>query len=77
LVRRLPVFRGYTVDRRLREFRRIEFGEVPEFVPFDSEKGRKVMAEMRQGPCKFCRHIKGKEGHERSGNQDCRCSCNH
>ena len=47
MVRRLPEFRGYTVDVRLREFRRMVLGETPEFIPFDSEKGRELTAEMR------------------------------
>ena len=35
----LPIFRGYTVDWRLREFRKVEFGKKMEFIPFDSEQG--------------------------------------
>jgi hypothetical protein len=27
----------------LREFRHIVFGEMPEFVPFDSEKGEELL----------------------------------
>ena len=72
MVRTLPTFRGYTVDRRLREFRKMVFGEMPEFIPFDSEKGRELMAEMRKGPCKFCFHVKGTPARD---NGDCRCSC--
>jgi len=29
----------WTVDERLQEFRFVVFGKMPEFVPFDSEKG--------------------------------------
>jgi len=29
----------WTVDPRLREFRHIVYGELLEFVPFDSEEG--------------------------------------
>ena len=72
MVRTLPTFREYTVDRRLREFRKMVFGEMPEFIPFDSEKGRELMAEMRKGPCKFCFHVKGTPARD---NGDCRCSC--
>jgi hypothetical protein len=41
--RRLPTFvyngKAWTVDVRLGEFRHIVFGEVTEFVPFDSRLG--------------------------------------
>lgn len=40
---RLPTYKGYTVDARLREFRKLEFGKVPEFIPFDSPKGRELL----------------------------------
>jgi hypothetical protein len=39
----LPVFRGYTVDVRLREFRKISRTEPWEFIPFDSPKGRRLL----------------------------------
>lgn len=42
----LPRILGYTVDERLKEFRRVKFIEgepTMEFVPFDSEKGRKLL----------------------------------
>ncbi|MGP8057894.1 MAG: hypothetical protein ACLP9K_09875 [Nitrososphaerales archaeon] len=77
MAHRLPEFKGYTVDRRLREFRRMVFGEMPEFIPFQSEKGREFTAEMRKRPCRFCHHQKGRDEHKASGNEDCRCSCNH
>jgi len=37
---------GYTADFRLKEFRRIEHGELPEFIPFDSEKGKLLLAQF-------------------------------
>lgn len=43
-MRKLPVFRGYTVDGRLAEFRKLEFGKSPEFVPFFSVKGKRLLA---------------------------------
>ena len=46
-MRRLPVFQGYTVDERLREFRRIVYGELPEFIPFDSPRGQELLAELQ------------------------------
>jgi hypothetical protein len=33
----------WTVDSRLREFRFVVYGEMPEFVPFDSEKGLRLL----------------------------------
>jgi len=38
----------WTVDPRLREFRHLVFGEMPEFVPFESEEGRELMEAMRE-----------------------------
>lgn len=42
-MRRLPVFKGYTVDFRVKEFRKIIYGKLPEFIPFDSPKGQKLI----------------------------------
>jgi len=47
----------YVIDERLREFRFMEFGKLPEFVPFDSPKGREIM-----------RHLRG-EAHETEGGE--------
>ena len=38
----LPVFRGYTVDVRLREFRKVNYGSSLEFISFDSLQGRRL-----------------------------------
>jgi hypothetical protein len=35
--------KAWTIDPRLREFRHLVFGEMPEFVPFDSERGEELM----------------------------------
>ena len=40
---KLPTFMGYTIDARLREFRKAEYGKCLEFIPFDSPKGRALM----------------------------------
>ncbi len=40
----LPEFGGYTVDERLRQFRKIKYGELPEFIPFDSNQGQCLLA---------------------------------
>jgi len=49
MVRKLPEFKGYTVDERLRQFRKVDrSGESPsiEFVEFDSDKGEELLEEM-------------------------------
>ena len=43
----LPMFRGFTVDVRLREFRLADRDKGLEFIPFDSKKGRELLAEMK------------------------------
>lgn len=48
MIRRLPVFKGYTVDMRLQEFRKVSFNDLPEFVPFMSDKGARLFYEFRQ-----------------------------
>ncbi|NCC71198.1 hypothetical protein EOM09_06460 [bacterium] len=42
MIRKLPIFKGYTVDLRLQEFRKIETNKLPEFIPFTSNKGAKI-----------------------------------
>lgn len=48
MVKVLPTFKGYTVDERLREFRKLGWGEATEFVRFDSPKGEQLLKEMRE-----------------------------
>ena len=43
----LPTFKGYTVDMRWREFRKATLGEMIEFIPFHSPKGKKLFAELK------------------------------
>ncbi len=43
----LPTFKGYTVDMRLREFRRAIPDVTLEFIPFNSLKGEKLLAELK------------------------------
>ena len=45
-MKRLPTFRGYTVDRRLSEFRKLVYGRLPEFIPFESPKGQRLLRAM-------------------------------
>jgi hypothetical protein len=47
-MRKLPTFKGYTVDFRLKEFRKAEYRKALEFLPFDSEKGKKMITEFLQ-----------------------------
>ena len=43
----LPTFKGYTVDMRLREFRRAIPDVVFEVVPFNSQKGKELLEELK------------------------------
>ncbi len=48
MIRRLPVFKGYTVDLRLQEFRKVPLNKLSEFIPLMSDKGAKLFYEFRQ-----------------------------
>ena len=43
----LPTFKGYTVDMRLREFRRAIPDVTLEFISFDSPDGEKLLDELK------------------------------
>ncbi len=43
---KLPEFKGYTVDFRLREFRKVDRSRGIEFIKFDTEKGYYLLSEM-------------------------------
>lgn len=45
---KLPEFQGYTIDFRLREFRKVEYGKGIEFVPFESEDGIKLLRKFER-----------------------------
>jgi len=49
MVEELPKFKGYTVDNRLRQFRKVNM-EKPsiDFVDFDSEEGQELLEEMEE-----------------------------
>jgi len=47
-VRKLKTFKGYTVDLRLQQFRKMTFGKLPEFIEFTSTKGQKLLAHMHE-----------------------------
>ena len=46
-VRILPTFKDYTVDMRLKEFRRAIPEVTLEFIPFNSPDGQKLLAELK------------------------------
>ncbi len=46
-MRKLPTFKGYTVDSRLREFRKVGNRGV-ESIPFVTVSGQKLLREMKQ-----------------------------
>ena len=45
MIRILPVFKGYTVDARLAQFRKVFKSGAIEFLEFDSEKGDKLLTQ--------------------------------
>ena len=47
-VRKLKTFKNYTVDLRLGEFRKMEYGKLPEFIEFASSKGMKLLTQMHE-----------------------------
>jgi len=47
-VRKLKEFQGYTVDLRLQEFRKMEYGKLPQFIEFASPKGQELLAQMHE-----------------------------
>jgi hypothetical protein len=42
-----PTFKGYTVDMRLREFRRAIPDVTLEFIPFNSPEGKNLLEELK------------------------------
>ena len=43
----LPTFKGYTVDIRLKEFRRAIPDTKLDFIPFSSPEGEKLLEELK------------------------------
>ena len=43
----LPTFKGYTVDLRLKEFRRAIPDVTLEFIPFNSPESKKLLEELK------------------------------
>ena len=44
----LPTFRGYTIDARLKQFRKVLQDNGITFIDFDSEEGQELLEEMRE-----------------------------
>jgi hypothetical protein len=44
----LEVFKGYTVDPRLKEFRKLIYGKKFEILSFDSPTGKRMLAEYEK-----------------------------
>ncbi len=47
-VRKLKEFKGYTVDLRLQQFRKLEYGKSAEFIDFANPTGRKLLVQMHE-----------------------------
>jgi len=49
MVKQLPNFKGYTVDERLRQFRKVDRNKPSiDFVDFDSEEGQELLTEYEK-----------------------------
>jgi hypothetical protein len=60
-VRELQTFKGYTVDFRLRQFRKDQPDALPEFIDFDSPEGEKLYEAMHEAAIKELNNKTGKE----------------
>ena len=47
-VKLLKEFNGYTIDVRLKQFRKFPMDDLPEFIEFDSTKGQALLNEMHK-----------------------------
>jgi len=50
MIRKLPIFRGYTADLRLQKFRKIEANKPSQFIPLLSGSGARLFYEFKQTP---------------------------
>ncbi|MDP2654358.1 MAG: hypothetical protein Q8Q08_10045 [Candidatus Omnitrophota bacterium] len=46
MIRQLPTFKGYTVDARLKQFRRVDPLWGMEFIDFDTPQGEALLEEL-------------------------------
>ena len=47
-IKLLKEFNGYTIDVRLKQFRKFPMDDLPEFIEFDSTKGQALLNEMHK-----------------------------
>jgi hypothetical protein len=43
-MRKLPIYKGYTIDIRLKEFRKVDLKSGIKFILFDSDEGDKLLS---------------------------------
>lgn len=48
MLNKLATFKGYVIDYRLHELRKMEYGKLPEFIPFESRKGQKLLEQYKK-----------------------------
>mgnify|MGYP007068935540 CR=1 FL=1 len=60
MVIKLPTFNEYTVDFRLKEFRKAVYGKSLEFIPFASRKGKKLLEDYYESVTAERRQLTGK-----------------
>ena len=49
MVKELPTFKGYTVDQKLRQFRKVDRKKPSiDFVDFDSDEGQELLAQYEE-----------------------------
>lgn len=49
MVKELPKFKGYTVDERLKQFRKVDKGKPSiDFVDFNSEEGQELLTQYEE-----------------------------
>jgi hypothetical protein len=49
MIKQLPTFKGYTVDEKLRQFRKVDKSKPSiDFVEFDSDKGQALLEEYEE-----------------------------
>lgn len=46
MTKELPTFKGYTMDKKLKQFRKVDRSKPSiDFVDFDSEEGKELLSE--------------------------------
>jgi len=53
-VNKLPTYKGYVVDYRLREFRLMHYPDKSEFISFTSPQGFKMLNDYEAKYCPAC-----------------------